>query len=123
MKKLVLLNSDQIDRICKVLGDSDPKTIAELNNSCLVSIQFISDEYGEATVIVNSPAVDILKSIADTLTTTDSQFHVIVKNETDEMEKHCPYCKEWASYFSDRDSDVYCPDCGRLISKGEILVH
>lgn len=27
----------------------------------------------------------------------------------------CPHCKEWRAFFSDRKSDVYCPDCGKLI--------
>lgn len=27
----------------------------------------------------------------------------------------CPYCKEWRAIFSDRENDVFCPDCGKLI--------
>lgn len=27
----------------------------------------------------------------------------------------CTYCKEWRAIFSDRERDVYCPDCGKLI--------
>lgn len=27
----------------------------------------------------------------------------------------CVYCKEWRAIFSDRENDVFCPDCGKLI--------
>ena len=27
----------------------------------------------------------------------------------------CPHCEDWGSFFADRDSKVYCPDCGSLI--------
>ena len=27
----------------------------------------------------------------------------------------CPHCEDWESFFADRDSKVYCPDCGSLI--------
>lgn len=27
----------------------------------------------------------------------------------------CSHCREWRAFFSDRKSDVYCPDCGKLI--------
>lgn len=27
----------------------------------------------------------------------------------------CVYCKEWRAIFSDRENNVFCPDCGKLI--------
>lgn len=27
----------------------------------------------------------------------------------------CKHCKEWRAIFCDREHDVYCPDCGKLI--------
>lgn len=27
----------------------------------------------------------------------------------------CKHCKEWRAIFCDRENDVYCPDCGKLI--------
>ena len=27
----------------------------------------------------------------------------------------CPHCKEWRSFFSDKDTPTYCPDCGQRI--------
>ncbi len=30
-------------------------------------------------------------------------------------EKKCGYCQTWQSFFADRESDTYCPDCGSLI--------
>lgn len=33
----------------------------------------------------------------------------------EEKETDCKYCQEWRGHFSDRESDVYCPDCGKLI--------
>lgn len=27
----------------------------------------------------------------------------------------CVHCKEWKAIFSDRENDVFCPDCGKLI--------
>lgn len=29
----------------------------------------------------------------------------------------CKHCEEWRGYFSDRETNVYCPDCGKLIIK------
>lgn len=27
----------------------------------------------------------------------------------------CKHCKKWRATFCDRENDVYCPDCGKLI--------
>lgn len=27
----------------------------------------------------------------------------------------CVHCKEWRAIFSNRENDVFCPDCGKLI--------
>lgn len=29
--------------------------------------------------------------------------------------KHCKHCKKWRAIFCDREHDVYCPDCGKLL--------
>lgn len=29
--------------------------------------------------------------------------------------KDCKYCQNWREYFCDKEGDVYCPDCGKLI--------
>lgn len=33
----------------------------------------------------------------------------------EEADTDCQHCQEWRSFFSDRESDVFCPDCGKLI--------
>lgn len=39
--------------------------------------------------------------------------------EDDPVEETCPHCKEWQAFFADRESNVYCPDCGSLIIPGK----
>lgn len=34
---------------------------------------------------------------------------------SEETEEDCPHCKEWRSFFSDKKSTTYCPDCGQKI--------
>lgn len=29
----------------------------------------------------------------------------------------CKLCNHWRNFFSDRESDVYCPDCGKLLDE------
>jgi hypothetical protein len=29
----------------------------------------------------------------------------------------CKLCNHWRSFFCDRESDVYCPDCGKLLDE------
>lgn len=31
------------------------------------------------------------------------------------VREDCPHCKEWRSFFSDKQSITYCPDCGQKI--------
>lgn len=33
----------------------------------------------------------------------------------DDASTDCKHCKEWRAIFCDREHDVYCPDCGKLI--------
>lgn len=34
---------------------------------------------------------------------------------TEESTQDCQYCEQWRSFFADRESQTYCPDCGLLI--------
>lgn len=42
-------------------------------------------------------------------------WHAYDYAENNPVEEKCPYCKEWQSFFADRENNVYCPDCGSLI--------
>ncbi len=33
----------------------------------------------------------------------------------DDASTDCKHCKKWRAIFCDREHDVYCPDCGKLI--------
>lgn len=35
--------------------------------------------------------------------------------EKDIITEECTHCAEWKSFFSDKESKTYCPDCGELI--------
>lgn len=37
----------------------------------------------------------------------------------DTEQKDCKWCEDWRGFFCDRESDIYCPDCGKLILKYE----
>lgn len=41
-----------------------------------------------------------------------SDYHVIKR---DEEPDNCPFCRQWQDFFQDKQSTVYCPDCGRPI--------
>ncbi|WP_294613798.1 hypothetical protein [uncultured Bacteroides sp.] len=41
----------------------------------------------------------------------------------DDASTDCKHCKEWRAIFCDREHDVYCPDCGKLILHPEEEVH
>ena len=32
-----------------------------------------------------------------------------------EIQEDCPHCKEWRSFFSDKESTTYCTACGQKI--------
>lgn len=34
---------------------------------------------------------------------------------TEDTATDCKHCQQWRAHFSDRESDTYCPDCGKLI--------
>lgn len=36
-------------------------------------------------------------------------------DDTVDKSNDCKRCDSWRGFFSDRDSDTYCPDCGNLI--------
>ena len=52
-----------------------------------------------------------IKGIADANGWQDVMFLPPVYSRTPE----CPHCNRWCSFFSDKEGDVYCPDCGRLL--------
>jgi len=32
-----------------------------------------------------------------------------------EIQEDCPFCKQWRTFFSDKQTVTYCPDCGQKI--------
>ena len=32
-----------------------------------------------------------------------------------EIQEDCPHCNKWRSFFRDKESITYCPDCGQKI--------
>lgn len=37
----------------------------------------------------------------------------VLKHEQTPQE--CPFCRQWREYFADKQTTVYCPDCGQPI--------
>lgn len=35
--------------------------------------------------------------------------------EHDQTPQDCPFCRQWREYFADKQTTVYCPDCGQPI--------
>lgn len=35
--------------------------------------------------------------------------------ESEQRQEDCPFCRQWREFFADKQTTVYCPDCGQPI--------
>ena len=93
------------------------------------------DEYGEIPIedhggIVNGKKFNTLgeyeaysRGLADAADWDETALvnkKFVMDNDTS---TDCKHCKEWRTIFCDRENDVYCPDCGKLILHREKEEH
>lgn len=96
-----------------ILGESAVREYEKLNE--IPSDKWLEDNGGTVDE-KKFKTLEEYKAYLMALSDTEDWYGALLLDpEFTEETTDCKHCQQWRSHFSNRDTDVYCPDCGKLI--------
>lgn len=86
-------------------------------------------EYEETGIIPTSNDIDVYANTAEFRTQAEMDAYLKGLNDADGWEKvislnpvftktpDCTQCSHWRGTFNDKEGNIYCPDCGKLLNE------